>query len=327
MIGDPYVEQRAQVGPEWVTGPAPNLYGYEVPAIRSRPALSDDALAADGPLISVIGTLRNEVVPASRSWLVWSRQELPAWLRGRVEFVFLDEGSSDGAEAFADACARDAAKHGIGRVRYVRTRDPGDPVDRSCTLAFNLAIRTTTAPTILVQWWDRIPGSFHHLRALAEPHRDRAGIATSATSRHVGGSSSMAEMTPETLAGTLAMVPWLQDPGLLERVAGPIGGHCVPGRASESSGFLVATDELRAIGGYDERYQDRAGYANVELWRRLFQAGLVALFPVEKHGQNFHQSHAANRAKDKGFLDEPLVRRNLGVEWGHRAVVLAEWTS
>ncbi len=126
----------------------------------------------------------------------------------------------------------------------------------------------------------------------------------------------MGEMTPAVLEATLSIVDWRRDPRSLEKIAGTIGGHCIPGQASESSGLVLPVAEFFALGGYDERYQERAGYANVELFRRLLQSGLVAVFPPARHGENFHQSHAANRVKTEGWLSDLRVLRNDGVAWG-----------
>jgi hypothetical protein len=172
-------------------------------------------------------------------------------------------------------------------------------------------------PFVLVQWWDRIPGHQAMLRRILEPHETRTGIVTSGVSRHIGGSSSMDELSPIALARMLELVPWREDLRRLAEIAGPIGGHCVPGNASESSCWCAPLDEVIALGGYDERYRERAGYANVELFRRFFEAGLVVEFVPEPFGANYHQSHAANRVKDNGFLDDRRTKRNQGIEWGN----------
>lgn len=307
------IEQRtfgAPFGSPW--NPVEPLFdGYERPD-RTRPALA--SLPASGPIVTVVGTVREEAVPLERSLSIWSRQRLPAWLQGRVEYLVLDDGSADGPGAIVGAYQNRGMP-----VRLIRARGPGGP-DRSCTLLFNAAVRQglVRSPLVMFQWWDRIPGSFDHLAALVEPHRTRAGILTSAISRHVGGSSSLDGMTPEALAATLALVDWRKRPEQLGLVAGPIGAHCVPGQATESSGCVWPVEEFVALGGYDERYVERAGYVNVELFRRAIQSGLTVLFPPENVGANYHQSHihASRAQKTMGWQDDPRVRRNQGVDWG-----------
>jgi hypothetical protein len=303
------IEQRtfgAPKGSPW-DPVKPSFVGYTTPD-RSRPALA--LPPGDAPSVTVVGTVRDEAVPLERSLAVWSRQRLPSWLH--VEYLVIDDGSSDRPEDVVDAYARRGMP-----VRYVRARGPGGP-DRSCTLLFNAAVRQglVRSPLVLFQWWDRIPCSFDHLRALVEPHRTLPGILTSAISRHVGGSSSLEDLSPEALAATLALVPWRERPETLLQIAGPVGSHCVPGQATESSGCVWPVGEFFALGGYDERYRERAGYVNVELFRRAIQAGLIVLFPPEPVGANAHQSHPANRQKTMGWLDDPLVRRNQGLDWG-----------
>jgi len=261
--------------------------------------------------VTVIGTVRNERRAWERSWKVWEAQHLPAWLT--VEYLVLDEGSSDG---IGDVIAKlaDAGRS----IRHVLMRPAGDPGERTCTLAFNAALRQLVrSPLVMFQWWDRIPGSFEHLERLVSPHvfgaRSRlGGFATSAVSRHVGGRSSMEAMSPAQLEAELARVDWERDPRELAKLAGKIGAHCKPGRSSESSGLVIPTAEQIALGGWDERYTNRASFVNVELFRRLFQAGLSVLFVPEPHGANYHQSHPCptGRVRDFGFLREPEIKRN-----------------
>jgi hypothetical protein len=311
---DPVIDQTtfgAPRGSPW-DPVAPSFDGYVQPD-RSRPALA--TLPPDGPIVTVIGTVRDEAVPLDRSLSIWSRQRLPPWLKGRVEFVVLDDGSDDRPDRVCVAAGY--GDDGMS-IRYIRARGPGGP-DRSCTLLFNAAFRQLVrSPLVMFQWWDRIPASFDHLRALVEPHRTRAGILTSATSRHIGGSSSIEGMTPEALASTLNLVDWRNRPEQLELIAGPIGGHCVPGRSTESSGCVWPVAEFEALGGYDERYVERAGYVNVELFRRALQAGLVVAHPPSPIGMNAHQSHihASRAQKTMGWLNDPRVCRNQGVDWG-----------
>ncbi len=317
-----WVEQRVFPGAgTWLQPGPPDLSGWAQPD-RSRPAIAD--LPSSAGIVIVIGTVRDEAVPLDRSLRVWARQILPDWLRDRAEAWVLDDGSRDDPASVVARWRGPCAEAGI-RLRYAQVREPGDAAERSCTLVHNAAIAAVTTPLVMVQWWDRIPGSHHHLASLVAPHLHRAGIVTSAIARHVGGSSSCDEMTPDQLAAVLGTVDWESDPGNLAVVAGAIGGHCVPGQATESPGLVAPVVELRALGAYDERYVTRAGYANVELWRRLLQVGLVALFPPPARGQNFHQSHAANRAKDRGWLHDPVVVRNRGVEWGRAATLRWAW--
>jgi hypothetical protein len=301
-----YVEQTTfpLVGSMWNPGAA-DLTGYTAPASRfNTPSVMRD--------VTVIGTVRNEAVALERSLHWWVRQAQPdGW---SVTLLVLDDGSDDHPEQVVDAY-RDQVPFWM-RLRFVRLRGPGGP-DRSCTLAFNIAFRQLVqSPFVLVQWWDRIPGHPDLLRLVLAPHQARRGIVTSGVSRHVGGSSSMDGMDPAALAAVLDMVPWRDDALALARVAGPIGGHCVPGQMTESSFWCTTMDEVEALGGYDERYTTRAGYANVELWRRMLQVGLAGVVVAEPWGANYHQSHRANRDKDAGWLHDLRARRNQGLDWG-----------
>jgi len=306
-----YVEQTRFPGPPpWNPLGVPDTSGYEPPD-RSSPAL--DTTPASGPLVAVIGTVRDEAVPWERSWRVWERQALPDWLRGRVEYHVLDDGSSDGIR---DAVA---AERRVGSpLVYSRWREPGEGPDRSCTLLFNAAIRgLVTAPLVVIQWWDRIPGSLQLLAHLVRPHADYPGIVTTGVSRHIGGSSSVDGMDPDALEVLLGTVPWRDDPSALNRIAGRIGGHCVPGAMTESSCLAIPRAEFLALGGYDERYTARHGYPNVTLWRRVLHSGLVALTVPEPHGSNYHQSHPQDRsAKDLSLLGDLRVRVNEEDDWG-----------
>lgn len=281
----------------------PDLRGYTPPEIRSRPAARSHAV----PLVTVMGTVRNEREEWLRSWQVWKRQRLPDWLT--VRFLVLDDGSDDGIKEVIEQ------EKGIrnATITYIKMREPDTP-SRSCTLVFNEAISRgfVITPLVLVQWWDRIPGSVHYLRKLVEPHRKRPGIATSGVSRHIGASASHVSLEPDELANRLSIVPWETKPETLDRVSGPIGNHCIPGKASESSALCIATDELRAIGGWDPRYQSQHSYANVELFRRLLQSGLIVSFVPEPHGANYHQTAPGGRKTiplGEG-LSDPRVRRN-----------------
>lgn len=264
------------------------------------------------PMVTVVGTVRNEQHAFRRCWSIWSKQAIPNLTP--VEYLVLDDGSSDGLEQDIAWLVSEGAP-----IRYVRFREPEDTRERSCTLLFNTALRhLVRSPLVLFQWWDRIPGSFDHLARLVLPHRQQAGIATSATSRHIGGSSSVEGMPPEALTALLAMVPWRERPETLERIAGPIGGHCIPGQATESSGLCIAADELRALGGWDERYgSSRHGYPNVDLFRRVLGAGLPVIFPGVN---NYHLSHPAGRreGKDTSLLADVTLVRNGGPDgsWG-----------
>jgi hypothetical protein len=304
-------------GPPWnVPG---DLTGYTAPD-RTGPVL--ETLPETGPLVTIIGTVRDERIALERSMEVWFGQHLPAWLEGRVEWLILDDGSSDDVTQTVLRWAYQEERP----IRLSQWReDPTDQTERSCTLLFNAAIRHMVhSPLVMLQWYDRIPGSFRHLASLVEPHRQRAGIMTSAITRHIGGSSSIEAMTPDALAAHLRLIDWRNEPRQLENIAGTIGGHCIPGVATESSGLCIAVEELLAIGGYDEAYTTRASYANVELWRRLLQTGLTAVFPDEAYAQNFHQSHGANRVKDYGQLHDQRVVRNLNTDWGAIEPVV-EW--
>ena len=87
-------EQRAfgaPLGSIWNPGPA-DPTGYVRPD-RSRPAL---ASATAAPTVTVFGTVRNERKALARSLSVWLRQKLPDGVS--VEFLVLDDGSSDGGE-------------------------------------------------------------------------------------------------------------------------------------------------------------------------------------------------------------------------------------
>lgn len=307
-----YIEQRtwplAAHGRPWLAERPPDLSGYEAP---NR---SPVTIPKRGPLCTVLGTVRDELPALRRSWTIWERQELSSDLAGRIEYVVLDEGSRDGVEEWCAAERRNGAP-----IVYVRTRRPGAKGERSCTLAMNACIRRAKSPLAMVQWWDRIPGSLLHLELLLRPHLQWGGILTSTVARHMGASSSVADVPPGFVESALGAVPrWRQDPTRLARIAGPIGGHCLPGRSSEFPGFVIPRAEFEALGGFDERYRTRASYVNVEFARRCHEAGLYALFPAEPHGANYHQTHSAagGRSKDWGWLHDPLVRRNQGRQWG-----------
>ena len=115
------IEQRtfgAPFGSPW-NPVTPSFDGYERPD-RSHPALA--SLPAKGPIVTVVGTVREEAVPLERSLSIWSRQRLPAWLKDRVEYVVLDDGSEDRP----DRVCSDYRVHGMS-IRYVRARGPGGP--------------------------------------------------------------------------------------------------------------------------------------------------------------------------------------------------------
>lgn len=300
------IEQRAfgaPLGSIWNPGP-PVRTGYAQPD-RSRPALATTTTAA--PTVTVFGTVRSERKALARSLSIWLRQRLPDGVS--VEFLVLDDGSSDGVQSMiTDLLAAGAP------IRYTRWRDPDDPTERSCTVVFNAALRLIRSPLVVAQWFDRVPGSFLHLAALVAPHRKRAGIVTSAISRHIGSSSSVSNMPPEQLDALLALVDWVERPEQLELVAGPIGAHCVPGQATESSGLCIPLAELLALGGWDERYgASRHGYPNVDFWRRVLGSGLVAEFPDAPAANNYHLSHPAGRreGKDTSLLADTSLVRNL----------------
>jgi hypothetical protein len=293
-----------------------SIWNPDAPVDRTGFALRAPE-ALDALRVAVVGTVRDQRIPAERTWGIWRRQaEVPGV---EVEFWMLDDGSADGTE---DAAARWAFED--PRLRYAKFREPGGP-DRSCTLLLNWAIRNIDADLLIIHWWDRIPDSLYHLRKLVIPHIDgteelltRAPIVTSAQSRHIGGSSSVDELSPDDLAARLSLVPWKDDPSTLSRIAGPAGGHTVPGYATESSEFCVRRSDLVALGGYDERYVTRHGYPNVDLWRRLLHAGFVGAFPVGL--ANYHQSHPAGgprSGKDTSLLSDLRLVRNVGEEWGN----------
>jgi glycosyltransferase involved in cell wall biosynthesis len=299
-------------GTIWNPGP-PDLAGYSPPVIDPK-RWAFTAQHADEPVVSVVGTVRNEAVALERSLAIWTKQQLSF----KAELFVLDDGSDDDASLRVVNQYRDKAPFNI-RINYVLMREYGATSERNCTLLFNAALQQlVTTPLVMFQWWDRIPGSFEHLEKIVSPHFDKMRTVTSAVSRHIGGSSSVQSMTPGALSSMLGLVRWRDYPQTLAQIAGPIGGHCVPGNATESSGFCVHVDELHALGGYDERYTTRANYSNVELWRRMLQAGLVAQFVLEPDGANYHQSHPCptNRAKDNGWLHEPQVVRNMDRAWG-----------
>jgi len=291
----------------------PDLTGYVPPPSRARKGEPAEWPPADGvPLVTVVGTVRDQLVAFERSWAVWARQRPTPG--ATVEYLVLDDGSSDGVRD--RVLGLQDAGHPVAWASY---RGPAVPGERSCTLLFNSAVRQglVRSPLVMFQWWDRIPGSFRHLDLLLRPHRHAVGLVTSAVSRHVGGSSSVESMRPEELAAVLDLVDWRSDPTRLARVAGPIGGHCRPGLSSESSGFVMRVDEFVALGGYDERYTARHGYVNVELWRRILESGQRVLVVPEPHGANYHQSHPTDRRKPGyGHLGDRLVCRNRGVDWG-----------
>ena len=297
------------VGTPYNPGPA-GMDGYMSPD-RSTPAAAGAKVG-----ITVLGTTRNEIEAFRRCWSVWSRQKVPKWLR--PEFLVLDDGSDDGIRDEVVALRKAKA-----RIRWASFRAPGNKTERSCSLLWNAAIRQLVkTPLVMIGFWDRVPGGFRHLALLVEPHRTMAGIATSPTSRHIGGSSSEVSMSPEQLGARLALVDWQEDPTRLEQVAGPLGGHCRAPNATESSGLVIPVAELVAVGGFDERYQSRAGYVNVTMYRRLLATGLVVWHPADPEANNYHLSHPCpvGRKKQDTFtlLRETAVVVNGGPggEWG-----------
>lgn len=298
--------------------------GY-TPPDRTRPALRPDGRPwrGRGPSVTLIGTVRNEVPALDRSWRAWSMQRLPPGMTATA--WVLDEGSTD------DPLAWVKAQHAAGlppgwALHYAQTRKAGDPGERSCTIAHNAAVaQLVRSPLVLIQWWDRMPGHQDHLAVLLAPHTKAGGLATSAVGRHLGGSSSCDTLAPAQLAALLRLSGWERDLSALARIAGPIGGHCRPGQASESTGLCLPVAEFVALGGFDERYCTRASYVNVEFFRRLFAAGVAVGFVPEPVGANYHQSHPCptQRQKDYGWLHEPAIRRNTG-GWG-KAPILARW--
>lgn len=311
MIAGYTSQQRfgANQGTVWNPGP-PDRTGYRPPP-RTRPAAApwpDGDLAR--PLVTVVGTLRDELPAARRSWSVWERQRLPDWLT--VRYLFLDDGSTDGAATWVRSLIKDGYP-----VQLARMRGAGAMPERSWTLALNAAVRQLVrTPLVCFHLWDRIPGGLDYLRLLVEPHREVAGIVTSGLCRHLGTSNSTQVLRPGELERLLGTVDWLEDPRRLADLAGPLAGHLVPGRATESGAYCMAVEEFVALGGYDERYQARAGYAQVELFRRMLQAGLVMLWALDVQGTNYHQPHPANRAKGYGYLHDLRLCRNAGTDWG-----------
>lgn len=315
-----YVFQREfpLPGSPWNPG-EPDFTNFRPPTRRGDTGIVESPAAktvgAGDPVVTVLGTVRNEAQALERSLSIWTRQVLPDGIK--AELLVLDDGSNDDPLGVVHRY-RKVCGDGPLRIRYVRVREPGGS-QRNCTLVFNMAVRQLVrTPLVLFQWWDRIPGSFIHLTQLVVPHLGQGTIVTSAISRHLGGSSSVDAMRPVELEVLLKLVDWRDDPGKLATVAGRIGNHCIPGQATESSGFCLPIDEFVALGGYDERYTARANYSNVELWRRILQGGLQAWFVEEPEGANYHQSHPCptGRVKDHGVLDDLRVRRNVGRDWG-----------
>lgn len=303
------IRQRAWPMTKMPFAVIPNLARY------NRPNLTPPDPEKDRPLVTVLGTVRDELPALQRSWAVWSQQRIPAsWL---VEYVVLDEGSRDGVGRWVAERQREGAP-----ITRIVTARPGGP-QRSCTLAMNACIRHhVRSPLIMIQWWDRIPGSFDHLRALVAPHLTRTNCATSAVARHIGASSSVEDFDSTTLNRALAQVAWQEDPLKLAKIAGEIGPHCLPGAQTESAGLVIRREHFAAIGGFDERYTTRASYVNVELWRRLLHAGIECFNVAEPDGANYHQTHAApgGRTKSYGFLDDRCIVRNPD-GWGNERAV------
>jgi hypothetical protein len=259
------------------------------------------------PVVSIIGTVFNQVKLAERTLDIWCRQNFDQ----PYEIIVMDDGSTDGTREMIGAYE----KKYPGLIRYFYFDAPD--LIRNCTLLFNTAIRRLMRSEIaVIQWYDRIPSTFDALSCLYEPHLEKERIAVSFITRHIGGSSSRDIIDDSTLDRLMAIIPWRDDPKSLARIMGPPGVHCHRETMNESACFSIKKKHFEEINGYDERYYKVANYSNVELYGRVKQVGIEIL--ILDH-YTFHQPHAANREDVQTQIEpDDVVIRNINIRenWG-----------
>ena len=260
------------------------------------------------PVVSIIGTVYNQAKAAERTIDIWCRQNfsLP------YELIILDDGSTDNIKEVVESFSRAYPE----RIRYYYFDTPG--FTRNCTLLFNTAIRRLMRSEIaVIQWYDRIPGSFNCLSELYFPLLSDPNQSVTFLTRHIAGSSSREVFDEAEVDALLDSVDWRKDPSELQKIMGTPGSHCFPNTMNESACFSVLRKHLLDINGYDERYFKVANYSNVELYGRLKSHGLK--MNILENEFTFHQPHPANREDiqtpiepDTVVVRNRIIRQNWG---------------
>jgi glycosyltransferase involved in cell wall biosynthesis len=187
------------------------------------------------PVISIIGTIYNQAKQAERALDIWCRQNF----QYPYEIIVLDDGSTDGTREMVAAFQARYPE----LIRYFYFDAPH--FTRNCTLLFNTAIRRLMRSEIAVlQWYDRIPGSFDALQHLYEPHLEHDRLLVTFLTRHIAGSSSREVFAEEEVDRLLDSVPWRENPEALTRIMGTPGNHCHPHTMNESACFSVRQKHL-----------------------------------------------------------------------------------
>lgn len=259
------------------------------------------------PVISIIGTVYNQAKLAERSLDIWCRQNFDK----PYEIIILDDGSTDHTAKMI----KSMQNRYPGIIRYFYFDEPN--LIRNCTLLFNTAIKRIMRSDIaVIQWYDRIPGTFNALNILYEPHLYEDKICVSFLSRFIYGSSSRDVASDDYVDFLLSRVDWREDPMELEKVMGVPGSHCYPHTMNESSCFSIKKKHFEAIGGYDERYVKVANYSNIELYGRLKNFGINVMITDTV---NFHQPHGSNRSDIQLPIEsDSVILRNTRIrkDWG-----------